>query len=635
MEGIAAASSIVAILTLVGHSIQGLVKLQDFFEDVSSASRTIERFLFDLNSLLHILHEVENLFVTISTFKMPDGLDTNIALLQGQLDNTNKDISKWLQKVRSLRPASDKGQVAWLKKSLVAFSKGSIKGIREEIRGDKQSIEVNLTILGRKMDLHMTSSIKRLNDKVDRLNSISLSAANDITSRVESYSQAHMESSASSVRSLDSIASSLSRLESFVGAVSNPTASRRGSLTRLPSGSSLQKKSNFYDMLPIEDHPVRTTIGSPRSDLEGFESYDFPSRRFWSCDILYEHHEAAFHPSTSNPSNGNLTISETDTCCLCGEEFPNEPAPDWDNRLAHLRSVHAIGVCSNPNKKFSRVDHFRLHIKHRHAGRSGKWTRKLEMASMQDEIQDSMDAASEDEAILTPQRVMPVDHDHVLRELTKEIYPAVVVDYISTRRLMILFDGQLALFKASVGLSQPRGANDLDSTGAFSISGQHLPRQKALEDTLMQLRHDLRDARSRCLQAGHSLYEIDQALHHTSHNDSTSAEPSLINHSDMFEIRRKTMDSPLIGKWTTTRDRINRWLLHSLRSDDSLAKLHRSMLADEDLNEKAWAKLVVKYWELDEAAIGSELATSLSVGATHSHRNSYHEWDDFHTCRGS
>ena len=265
----------------------------------------------------------------------------------------------------------------------------------------------------------MSSSIKRLNDKVDQLNSISLSAANDINSRVEAFSRAHMENSASSVRSLDSIVSSLSRLESFVGAVSSPTASRRGSLTGLPAESSLQTKSSFHDMLPIEDHPLRATIGSSRSELEG---YACPSRRFWSCDILYEHHEAAFHPSTSNPSNGNLAISETDTCSLCDEEFPNEPAPDWDNRLAHLRSVHAIGVCSYPNKRFLRVDHFKLHLKHRHAGRNEKWMHKLEMASMQDETQDSTHA-SEDEAILTPQRVMPDEHDRVLRELTEENVP--------------------------------------------------------------------------------------------------------------------------------------------------------------------------------------------------------------------
>ena len=149
MEGVSAAASLIAILGLVGNGIQGLAKLQDFFEDAASASRTIERFLFDLNSLLQVLHEVERLLVTISTFEMPDGLETNIASLQVQLESSNKDISKWLQKARGLRPASDKGQKAWFKKSMVAFSKGSINSIREEIKGDKHMIEVHLTILGR------------------------------------------------------------------------------------------------------------------------------------------------------------------------------------------------------------------------------------------------------------------------------------------------------------------------------------------------------------------------------------------------------------------------------------------------------------------------------------------------------
>lgn len=483
------------------------------------------------------------------------------------------------------------------------------------------------------MDLHMTSSIKRLNDKVDRLNSISLSA-NDTSNRVETYSKTNMQSSASSVRSLDSIASSLSRLESLVMAASSPTTSRRGSLTALPMGASLQKNSSSHDMLPFNDHPPRATIGSPRSDLEEIKRHNGSLRCFWSCEILYENYEAAFHPSTSNPSNRHLAVSETDTCGLCGDEFPNEPAPDWDNRLAHLRSVHAIGVCPRPIKKFFRADHFRLHIKHRHAGKNGKWTRRLEVASMQDEMEDSLDA-SEDEGIPTPQRVMTGDHDQVLRELTKEMYPTAVVDYISIRRQMFLFEGHLALLKASCGLSQPYQADELDSPNVYSEPGQYSPRQKALQVDLVQLRHDLRNARRRCLQAGHSLYEIDQALHQTNHHDSTSAEPICINYSDMFEIRRNTLNSALLGKWTTTRDRINGWLLHSLRSDDSLARLHRSMLAEENLDERVWAKLVVKYWVLDEAATGSELAASLSVRATCSHRGSYHEWDDFYTCRGS
>ena len=85
---------------------------------------------------------------------------------------------------------------------------------------------IHTDISGRKMDLHMSSSIKRLNDKVDQLNSISISASN-ISNRVETYSRTSMQSSASSVRSLDNIAGSLSRLESLVVAASSPTTPRR------------------------------------------------------------------------------------------------------------------------------------------------------------------------------------------------------------------------------------------------------------------------------------------------------------------------------------------------------------------------------------------------------------------------
>lgn len=41
-----------------------------------------------------------------------------------------------------------------------------------------------------------------------------------------------------------------------------------------------------------------------------------------------------------------------------------------------------------------------------------------------------------------------------------------------------------------------------------------------------------------------------------------------INHQDMFEIRKYTQDSRLLDGWSNTRDRINRWLLYSLRSDE-------------------------------------------------------------------
>ena len=77
-------------------------------------------------------------------------------------------------------------------------------------------------------------------------------------------------------------------------------------------------------------------------------------------------------------------LAAFDTCGYCGEQFPNEPAPDWDERSRHLINTHKFGEC-NQSKKFFRADHFRQHLKHSHAGTSGKWTNMLENACMKDE----------------------------------------------------------------------------------------------------------------------------------------------------------------------------------------------------------------------------------------------------------
>ncbi|PYI22078.1 hypothetical protein BO86DRAFT_233226 [Aspergillus japonicus CBS 114.51] len=104
-------------------------------------------------------------------------------------------------------------------------------------------------------------------------------------------------------------------------------------------------------------------------------------RHSWSCAALSSY-QAAFHPS-STPGQTGAGPSH-DTCGYCGEEFPNHPQPDWDRRFEHLTVVHKFGECNNA-KKFFRADHFRQHLKHSHAGTSGKWTNILENACMKEE----------------------------------------------------------------------------------------------------------------------------------------------------------------------------------------------------------------------------------------------------------
>ncbi|KAJ5113397.1 hypothetical protein N7456_001931 [Penicillium angulare] len=106
-------------------------------------------------------------------------------------------------------------------------------------------------------------------------------------------------------------------------------------------------------------------------------------RHSWSCAALPSF-QAAFHGSVAPSYQTNAGPSH-DTCGYCGEEFPNYPQPDWDARFEHLTNVHKFGECNNA-KKFFRADHFRQHLKHSHAGASGKWTNILENACMKEEI---------------------------------------------------------------------------------------------------------------------------------------------------------------------------------------------------------------------------------------------------------
>lgn len=102
----------------------------------------------------------------------------------------------------------------------------------------------------------------------------------------------------------------------------------------------------------------------------------------WSCAAI-PGPEAAFHPKNASSTQASGPAS-TDCCGYCGEEFPNTPRPNWDDRKEHLAVVHKFGEC-NKAKKFYRADHFRQHLKHSHAGTSGKWTNMLENACMKDE----------------------------------------------------------------------------------------------------------------------------------------------------------------------------------------------------------------------------------------------------------
>lgn len=101
-------------------------------------------------------------------------------------------------------------------------------------------------------------------------------------------------------------------------------------------------------------------------------------KQSWSCASMTAY-ETAFQISTE----GKSPSLSYDVCGFCGVEFSNQPK-DWNARIDHLVDLHKFGEC-NATKKFYRADHFRQHLKHSHAGKSGKWTNILENSCQREE----------------------------------------------------------------------------------------------------------------------------------------------------------------------------------------------------------------------------------------------------------
>lgn len=97
-----------------------------------------------------------------------------------------------------------------------------------------------------------------------------------------------------------------------------------------------------------------------------------------------------------------------------------------------------------------------------------------------------------------------------------------------------------------------------------------------------------------------------------------------VSGGDVLILRKMTMDTNPFRGWTTKRDQINHWLLESLRCSEESAELHRSFLADNSVDEKEWARQLLKYWPLDDAATGAGLGTATSEGAVDSRSSVAH-----------
>ena len=148
MEAVAAVSSVAGIVSLAGQALDGILKLRGFFKEYGSASKSIDRFLRDLNSLIQTLEDVKDVVLkleNVSTF----GAKSVLSSLQIQLEDCSKDVYDWVRVGGEHRPQSVSGSKAMFKKFLVAVNKECIADIFKDIESHKHNIGLKLSLIGR------------------------------------------------------------------------------------------------------------------------------------------------------------------------------------------------------------------------------------------------------------------------------------------------------------------------------------------------------------------------------------------------------------------------------------------------------------------------------------------------------
>lgn len=150
MEAVAAAATIAGLISLAGQALEGIVQLHGFFKDCASASKTIDRFLRDLNSLIQAIEDVKAIVarlenVSASTFDNR----TILSSLQIQLEDCSKDVYEWVRIASELHVKFTTGGKAVFRRFLVAVNKESITDIFREIGNHKDGLILKLSLIGR------------------------------------------------------------------------------------------------------------------------------------------------------------------------------------------------------------------------------------------------------------------------------------------------------------------------------------------------------------------------------------------------------------------------------------------------------------------------------------------------------
>lgn len=489
MEAVAAASSIAGIVTVVGQSIDGLIKFSDFFSDISSASKTISRLLDDINSLIQVLENIGDVLEKARARRR----DQNFASLDIKLEDCAKDVQIWLATARLLRPGSESGGRAWLRKFRLAVNNTAIQNIREEIGKHRQTLCLSLAVFGRTIDIDTSDQIHQIGGRFDEALSTSLSihgAHEEALRRIEHYSITSMHSSAHSIRSMDSIRTELSRLEAMITSanVTQPSEPETAKIhTR--SGSSFTE-TRFSTVAEGGNQGRHLLVSGPVPEHSGESS----TGRDPGIKIAPQHNSMN---GTRKSLDYSIQSQRTRERAVEHSVQPDRhtPSADYASFLDEFDDINNRST-ENPAKEGNRS--------------SFLYAEFSKKSGQQESSTVTIDCS---------------DTHRILQQSLASVYPPEIVNYVSLWQATTLCENHIDLLDKRPGVQ----VSALGKMTEISSLGDGTPASSTrsmipLRNRLIHLHNAIKVSRDQCIQAGYSLSELDKLLLPPGSSSSASAD---------------------------------------------------------------------------------------------------------------
>ncbi|TPX06762.1 uncharacterized protein E0L32_002258 [Thyridium curvatum] len=331
------------ILGFVGQSLNGLVKLREFFVQVKRAPKKVADLLQDIEELHATLNDVRQLAGLFSDDDIPSAgaKRPDISSLLANVRSCTEDIVEWAQVAEDLDPGSLTGLRSFFRRAKVAAEKTLFEEFGKRITNHQHKIGLSLSILGRSLDYLSHTKLDSLHFQFNGLTEAHLRLNEVVTREFENLApdtdtkplaEILAEAFRNQERALDDVVGELTER------ISVDYRSTHRSIRSIQSNiSTITSSFSFHAKDPDE---------SELSENDSVAATDNEETLEWSCDAL----------------SGIDVAFPDETCLLCSRQYKLE---DAFSRGHHLVSYHNYGKC-NLEVAYQDWSALRRHLKRSH-----------------------------------------------------------------------------------------------------------------------------------------------------------------------------------------------------------------------------------------------------------------------------